>query len=141
MELSHKDKGKSRSNSRGRGIECWYCKKTGHMRRDCLQRKKEQSQNKEQGKNNGSQKPDTANLSDGYDSADVLTISSTDNKNQWILDSGCSFHMTPRKDWLLVSRKLMPARFLWAIICLVKSKVLVLLRSECIMGLLRLSKM
>ena len=27
-------------------------------------------------------------------------MSSEDPKDQWILDSGCTFHMTPRLDWL-----------------------------------------
>ena len=23
-----------------------------------------------------------------------------DNSDDWVLDSGCSFHMSPRRDWL-----------------------------------------
>ncbi|KAL6513040.1 E3 ubiquitin-protein ligase upl4 [Orobanche minor] len=33
-----------------------------------------------------------------FDSAEVL-ISEGQSKNEWILDSGCSFHMTPNRDW------------------------------------------
>ena len=98
------DKGrdKSRSNSRPREIECWYCKKTGHMRRDCNKRKKDLS--KKKGKKPAGaenvEANDTANVSEGYDSADVLSISSNDPRDEWVLDSGATFHMTSRKDWL-----------------------------------------
>lgn len=37
--------------------------------------------------------------SDGYDSAEVLPISDQDTINEWILDSGCTFHMCPSKSW------------------------------------------
>ena len=36
---------------------------------------------------------------DTYDSADVLVVSTIESNKNWILDSGCSFHMTPNKDW------------------------------------------
>ena len=91
---SDKNRGKSRSKSKGRRT-CWHCHKEGHLRRNCPARKKES------GKSEDSGILDSVNLSNGFDTADVLSVSSDDPKDQWILDSGCSFHMTPRKDWLL----------------------------------------
>ena len=35
----------------------------------------------------------------GYDSSDALTVSQNSVKNMWILDSSCSFHMTPNRHW------------------------------------------
>lgn len=35
---------------------------------------------------------------DGYESAKVLNVSKVDSK-EWILDSGCSFHMCPFRSW------------------------------------------
>ena len=66
------------------------CNKEGHLRRQCPGRKKD-----------GQGSKDSANVSSGLNDAEVLTVSYEDPKDQWILDSGCSFHMTPRKDWLL----------------------------------------
>ena len=42
---------------------------------------------------------DAAVAADGYDSADVLAVSAECNGEEWILDSGCSFHMTPNQHW------------------------------------------
>ena len=62
-----KGRGKSRSKSRSNGPECWYCKKTGHLRRDCNKRKRDQS--KKQGKkpvnDEESENSDAANVFDG----------------------------------------------------------------------------
>ncbi|XP_073137773.1 uncharacterized protein [Henckelia pumila] len=35
----------------------------------------------------------------GYEETEVLTISSDDPTDEWILESGCTYHMSPRKDW------------------------------------------
>jgi hypothetical protein len=92
-------KGKnSRSKSRRRkDINCYKCEKKGHMKRDCLDRK-----NNKDYKNEGSLK--SANIveanSDDAD-GDMLSIASTSEHlvDSWILDSACSFHVTPNKDW------------------------------------------
>ena len=36
-------------------------------------------------------------MSQGYESSEVLTVSSNDPREEWIMDSGCTFHMTPNK--------------------------------------------
>ena len=33
------------------------------------------------------------------DSAEVLIVTTTESDKKWVLDSGCSFHMSPNKDW------------------------------------------
>ena len=83
-----KGRGKSRSKSRGKRV-CWHCQKEGHLRRNCPDRKK----GSESIFNN-----DLANLSDGYVNSEVLTVSTNQENNEWIMDSGCSYHMTPRKE-------------------------------------------
>lgn len=35
----------------------------------------------------------------GYEEAEVLTISTNDPKEQWIMDSACSYHMSPKRYW------------------------------------------
>ncbi|KAG8364666.1 hypothetical protein BUALT_Bualt18G0022200 [Buddleja alternifolia] len=84
-----KDK-RSRSKSKSK-IECYHCHKEGHIRRLCPERqKKNLEKQKEQA--------DIVVASDGYESADVLMVSSINSEREWILDSGCTFHMTPNKE-------------------------------------------
>ena len=85
-----KSKGRSRSKSRNRRT-CWLCNKEGHIKRFCPQ--------KMAGKDSDS--GDEAHFSDGYRSEDanVLTASIDDPMDEWVMDSGCTFHMSPRKDW------------------------------------------
>lgn len=35
--------------------------------------------------------------SEGYESSDVLMVANNDVHDRWIMDSGCSFHMTPER--------------------------------------------
>ena len=79
---------------------CWFCKKEGHIRRNCPSRKK--------GQENGSGKSEFANISygynsgyAGYDSGEGLIISDLSPCDEWILDSSCTFHMTPRREYLM----------------------------------------
>lgn len=37
--------------------------------------------------------------SDGYESAEALAISNNQISDEWILDSGCTFHMCHTKSW------------------------------------------
>ena len=37
--------------------------------------------------------------SDGYESTDILMVSSVNSEKEWILESSCTFHMTPNKAW------------------------------------------
>ena len=91
-EGNQNKRGKSRSKSRGRKL-CWVCNKEGHFRRECPQRKT--------GKNKGneSKNEDLAAVSQEFefDSAEVLSISINGPKEERIIDSRCTFHMTPRR--------------------------------------------
>lgn len=81
----------ARSKSRPRGTnkprECWTCGKEGHYIRDCPDMK------------NWKQN-ESANLAQEKDQPMVLTASLQDPKKEWVLDSGCTFHITPDKDVL-----------------------------------------
>ena len=35
-----------------------------------------------------------------YDSAEALTVSQGESTKTWVLDIGCTYHMTPHKEWL-----------------------------------------
>jgi hypothetical protein len=67
------------------------------MKRDCPDRK-----NNKDNENEGSSK--SANvMKDNSDNADgdMLSVASTSEHlmDSWILDSACSFHVTPNRDW------------------------------------------
>ena len=76
-------KGRSRSSS-GSRITCWYCKKEGHKKADCYARKK---------KLEGEENAEAAVV------IDALTVSDSWHQEKWVIDSGCSYHMTSRRDW------------------------------------------
>ena len=42
---------------------------------------------------------DAAVASDAYESSDALVASSMDSRSEWVMDSGCSFYMSPNKKW------------------------------------------
>ncbi|KAG8480916.1 hypothetical protein CXB51_025719 [Gossypium anomalum] len=74
---------------------CRYCKKLGHVKIDCykLGNKRAAESNEEDVAG--------ANLAD-KNGDDFLLVSTSDNsklKSEWILDSGCSFHMCPNREW------------------------------------------
>lgn len=59
----------------------------GHIRRICPDRQEEEK-TQEQGS--------VAIIDDGYDSAKILTVTLNQNHEEWVLDSGCTYHMCPR---------------------------------------------
>lgn len=76
----------SRSQTPAKPRECWVCGREGHFKRDCPERKES---NKQQNANTArNQQPM------------ILTASIHDTKDQWVLDSGCTFHITPDKEAL-----------------------------------------
>jgi hypothetical protein len=122
---------KSSNGYRGRYKSCKYCKKDGHDISECYR-----LQNKEKQKNNSEKE----NESDGqaavvtkhqdYD-GNVLVASTydADTGDDWILDSACSFHMSPCREWFstLVAVKM-------AMILRAELKALALFGSRCLMA-------
>ncbi|KAH9704469.1 hypothetical protein KPL70_011474 [Citrus sinensis] len=84
-----KDKAEKKKKKR----KCYFCQKEGHYIKDCFEKKKlEELQNKSNGK------ADVASEDEcDYDEADVLVAAERHPTGEWILDSGCSFHMCPNK--------------------------------------------
>ncbi|WVY98367.1 hypothetical protein V8G54_030518 [Vigna mungo] len=71
-------------------VRCFKCQKMGHIKKFCP----------EKGKAGRSQETaDVAEASEGYESAGVLVASSEDPQRSWVMDSGCSYHMCPVKEF------------------------------------------
>ncbi|KAG8493142.1 hypothetical protein CXB51_010505 [Gossypium anomalum] len=84
--------------SKKRDKRCRYCKKLGHVKAGCYKlRNKITAESNEED-------VASANLAD-ENSDDFLLVSTSDNSklmSEWILDSGCSFHMCPNREWFSI---------------------------------------
>ncbi|RZB80703.1 Retrovirus-related Pol polyprotein from transposon TNT 1-94 [Glycine soja] len=76
-------------------IRCYHCKKEGHTRKVCPERQKNGGSN--------NRKNDSGNAAivqdDDYESAEALMVSEKNPETKWIMNSGCSWHMTPNRSW------------------------------------------
>ncbi|GKE49473.1 retrovirus-related pol polyprotein from transposon TNT 1-94 [Tanacetum coccineum] len=92
-------RGSSRSKSKGKGthkLKCYICYSDDHLKKDCPKRKKKKltgfvKKNVRQG---------SCMHSDGCDNGDLLMAVSGEIFLEWIMDSGGSYHMTQRRDFL-----------------------------------------
>ncbi|GJS47454.1 retrotransposon protein, putative, ty1-copia subclass [Tanacetum coccineum] len=91
---SHQSRGKSRSKSRGGRLKCYICQSEDHLKRNCPKNNRKKS--------TGYVKKDDQPSSSGstYDDSEVMMVMSTQAQAllDLIMDSGCSYHMTPRLD-------------------------------------------
>ncbi|GJR47274.1 retrovirus-related pol polyprotein from transposon TNT 1-94 [Tanacetum coccineum] len=91
---SRQSRGKSRSKSRGGRLKCYICQSEDHLKRNCPKNNRKKS--------TGYTKKDEQPSSSGstYDDSEVMVVMSAQALLDWIMDSGCSYHMTPRLDIL-----------------------------------------
>ncbi|GJW93337.1 zinc finger, CCHC-type containing protein [Tanacetum coccineum] len=91
---SHQSKGKSRSKSRGGRLKCYICQSDDHLKRNCPKNNRKKS--------TGYVKKDEQQSFSGstYDDSEVMMVMSTQALLDWIMDSGCSYHMIPMLDIL-----------------------------------------
>ncbi|KAG8481032.1 hypothetical protein CXB51_025772 [Gossypium anomalum] len=92
---------KGRSKSSNRGKTCNFCKKKGHIKSECYKLlnkiKREVANQKGKQPKNFSE----ADVVEDYSDGELLIASINDSKvsEEWILDLGCTFHMSPNRDW------------------------------------------
>ena len=70
-------------------FKCFKCHKTGHFKKDCTGKFKKGSLDS----------ADIVEASEGYESACVLVAFNTKTQTEWIMNFGCSYHSSPRKDY------------------------------------------
>lgn len=96
-------KGKRFGRSRSKSVEgkkiCWICGKEGHFKKQCykwLERNK--------GKFQSNNKPESSLARDdaqdlvGLIASEVNLTQDSNDSEEWVMDTGCSFHMSSRKD-------------------------------------------
>ncbi|KAL5565221.1 hypothetical protein UlMin_028385 [Ulmus minor] len=63
---------------------------------DCLKRIRDEKNNP---KNHDSDNGEATITANNSNMGEFLVVSTQNHKEDWILDSGCTFHMCPTKDW------------------------------------------
>ncbi|KAG8481939.1 hypothetical protein CXB51_026741 [Gossypium anomalum] len=101
QERNPRGKSKSRSKSSNRGKTCNFYKKKGYIKSECY---KLQNKIKREATNQKGKQPENsgeADIVEDYNYGKLLVTSINDSKvsEEWILDSGCTFHMSPNRDW------------------------------------------
>lgn len=99
---------KSRSSSRPLVEKaCFKCGELGHFKANCTNKRVGWKKNNKNNKNNGrvQVKQEVSYASEGGESDECYTISSDEESfGKWILDSGCSYHMCPNREWFTTYR-------------------------------------
>lgn len=83
------------------GVECYYCHKKRHIRMNCPKLK--------ENKGIKAKSSDAASvMKEKLDIDMVLSVTISDERSpdEWIYDSGCSYHMCPNWDWFLTYKSI-----------------------------------
>ncbi|GKA15377.1 retrovirus-related pol polyprotein from transposon TNT 1-94 [Tanacetum coccineum] len=91
---SRQSRGKSISKSQGGRLKCYICQSEDHLKRNYPKNNRKKS--------TGYVKKDEKPSSSGstYEDSEVMMVMSAQALLDWIMDSGCSYHMTPKLDIL-----------------------------------------
>lgn len=120
---TNRGRSQNRSKSRAKKV-CWICGKEGHYKKQCFVWKERNN------KFNSSEKGETLNVMEQVMDAACLNVEEESNavsegqEDEWIMDTRCSFHMTPRRDWFVEFDDSKTGRGRWLIKPIVRSKVL-----------------
>nr|CDN96898.1 putative Ty-1 copia retrotransposon [Phaseolus vulgaris] len=90
------------SKSKGRVVakdECAFCHEKGHWKKDCPKLQKKEKV------------PQDANVAECKSDVEsdislIVSLSASSYPDEWILDSGCTYHMCPIRDWFFEFQEL-----------------------------------
>ncbi|KAH9750945.1 Integrase catalytic domain-containing protein [Citrus sinensis] len=88
-------KKQDRSKSKQKNLKCFHCHKEGHFKRHCPERKNKNKETKERTGNTAIAIEEEGS----FETAGVLIATSQKPQGQWVLDSGCTFHMCPNRSY------------------------------------------
>ncbi|KAK2971427.1 hypothetical protein RJ640_025377 [Escallonia rubra] len=101
-----KDRSKSREKQDKSSIECWYCKEIDHIVRKCPEMKDKKNGKKHVNNANVAEEDDKSSDGDLYlvslveqQEGNFLSVRDNSFSTEWFLNSACSFHMCPHKEW------------------------------------------
>ncbi|KAL8503329.1 hypothetical protein ACS0TY_022168 [Phlomoides rotata] len=97
---SFKGNQKADKKSGNSDMKCFQCQESGHVKKQCPKWQEKMTKYaaedaKEAQKSQANQVAQDA----GYESCEALCITSEEICTEWVLDSGCSFHMTHIREW------------------------------------------
>ena len=84
-------RGRSKSRGRPGKDECAFCREKGHWKKNCPKLQKREKAVSD------------ACVAEGADDDDLALVGScsTLHSDEWLMDSGCTFHMCPIKEWFV----------------------------------------
>ncbi|CAA7024880.1 unnamed protein product [Microthlaspi erraticum] len=106
------NKHQSRSKSKDGKRVCWICGKEGHFKKQCykwLERNKGKSHSQDNGES-ALARDDAQDLL-GLVACEVNLMQGRNEKEEWVLDTCCSFHMTPRRDVFIDFKEVSSGKF------------------------------
>ena len=85
----------SRSKSKGKKskVKCWFCGKSGHLKKDCWKRQQTEKKGDSSTEKKEANATDTGSASGSGMSDEVLSVNMSNHDQHWLLDSGASNHM------------------------------------------------
>jgi len=98
---------KSRSKSKNKKV-CWTCGEEGHFRNTCSNKNKFQTKSKQQGSSSRGEAAmvkDNKNDAAGLYVSEALLLTDINLEHEWVMDTGCSYHMTHKKEWFETLRE------------------------------------
>ena len=102
-EQREKGNKKNRSRSKSKSKKgCWICGEEGHFKGSCPNKNKFQNKKKDQASSSkGEAAMVEGNHTDaaGYYVSEALHSVGINLEDEWIMDTGCSYHMTHKREW------------------------------------------
>lgn len=106
LTKGNKDKRNKKYDNKGKStVECFYCKKKGHMARECRKKQRDKHRETDKVSENGAFVATVTDkrsneLLTAISREEIQVINSLAPEDIWITDSGASRHMTYRREWL-----------------------------------------
>lgn len=96
---SSKSRSKSKNRFKNGFKSCKYCKKSGHEISECFKLKNKKEKMKKDKSIDNKESDETSYVNTCHDGNLLLVGNDQKSMNEWILDSGCTYHMCPHKHW------------------------------------------